>query len=178
MEQSKESLSVKVQLRVKDVLRYNMFVAYRSWFSKLIVLVGVGIWVWLIYKIVTSPLRFDLFLSQNIIMIVLGVFIVLATPMKVWRITATQMQSPIFSGTSEYVFSKEDIFIRINELEDTVPWTTYSFIRETKHDFRFFVDPVQAQIIPKHCMNTDEQKILRKLISEANPKEVYKIQEV
>ena len=178
MEQSKESLDIKVQLRIKDVLRYNMFVAYRSWVSKLILCVGIGVWIWLIYKIVTSPLRFDIFLSHNIMFIMLGIFIVLATPMKVWRITATQMQSPIFSGVSEYCFSEASIFIRINELEDTVSWNTYSFIRETKHDFRFFVDPVQAQIIPKHCMTAEEMCMLRALIKDANPKEVYKLLKV
>lgn len=176
--QNEQKLAIDVKLQIKDVLRYNMYIAYKSWFSKLILVVGVGLGGWMIYQMATTTKRFDIFLSENILMIMLAIFILLATPLKVWRITATQMQSPIFSGVSHYEWTKDSIYIRINDLEDTITWNTYSYITETKKDFRFFVDKVQAQIIPKHNMSSAEVSVLRKLIQEANPKEVYNIKKV
>lgn len=170
-----EQLAIDVKLQIKDVLRYNMYIAYKSWFSKIVLVVGVLLCGWMLYRVSITTQRLDIFISENILMIMLAIFILIATPLKVWRITAAQMQSPIFSGVSHYGFSKEGIYIRINELEDTVQWETYSYIQETKKDFRFFVDKVQAQIIPKHNMTKEQVEVLRKLIREANPKEVYRL---
>ena len=176
--ENKEKLAIDVKLQIKDVLRYNMYIAYKSWFSKIVLVVGVLLCGWMIYLFATTTKSLDVFISENIIMLMLSVFILIATPLKVWRITAAQMQSPIFSGVSHYEFTKESIYIRVNALEDTVTWNTYSYMMETNKDFRFFVDKVQAQIIPKHNMTTEEVSLLRKLIQEANPKEVYNIKKV
>lgn len=178
MAETSKKVDLNVKLKIKDVLRYNMHIAYKSWFSKLLLVVGIGMCGWLAYRFATTTQRLDIFFSENVIFIMLAVFILIGTPMKVWRITATQMQSPIFSGTSRYSFSREGIHIGIQDMEDTVGWETYIFIKETSQDFRFFVDRVQAQIIPKHNMTTEQVGDLRTLIKEANPKEVYSIKKV
>ncbi len=48
-------------------------------------------------------------------------------------------------------------------------------IIETNTDFRFFVDSVQAQIIPKHGMQDEQVQQLRDLIKNANPDEIYNL---
>ena len=65
-----ETLAVDVKLQVKDVLRYNMYVAYRSWFSKIILVIGIVLFGWMAYRMATTTDRFDIFLSHNILMII------------------------------------------------------------------------------------------------------------
>ena len=168
-------LELQIKLKVKDVLRYNLWVAYRSIVSKLMLILGIGLTGWLIYKVSINTGRLDVFISQNIIWIVLAVFILIATPLKVWTITANQMQAPIFSEVSTYIFTKDNIYMKIGDLEDTVSWDTYMRIVETNKDFRFFVDKVQAQIFPKHNMTVQQITGLRALIKEAKHEASYKL---
>ena len=172
MTQTKE-LKLDVKMKVSDVWRYNVWVAYRTVFSKVLVAIGFGILGWFLYKLATNTGRLDLFFADNIIWLILIFFILLAKPFKIWNITATQMQSPVFSGTTNYVFSKENIYLKVGELEDTVSWDTYIRIIETKKDFRFFVDAVQAQIIPKHNMSKEQIQALKTLIKETKSEGTY-----
>lgn len=168
-----KSVAVEVKLKLKDVLRYNMFVAYRSVFSKVMTGVGVALLVYFFYKLANRTVTLDLFIATNFLWIMLPVLLLVVKPWKVWTITATQMQSPIFSGTSKYCFSQEGISLKVGDLEDTVPWETYIKIVETKNDFRFFVDQVQAQIIPKHNMTQDQIAGLKVVIKASNPESIY-----
>lgn len=168
-------LELQIKLKVGDVFRYNLWVAYRSVVSKLMLLLGVGLTGWLIYKVSTDTGRLDIFISQNILWIMLAVFILIGTPFKVWTITATQMQAPIFSGISKYVFTPENIYMQVADLEDTVSWDTYIKIVETNKDFRFFVDKIQAQIFPKHNMTQEQIKTLKTFIKEAKDQAAYKL---
>lgn len=168
-------VELNIKLKVGDVLRYNLWVAYRSVVSKGLLVLGVGLLGWLTYKVTVNTGRLDVFISQNILWIMLAIFILIATPFKVWTITATQMQSPIFSGVSKYIFTAESIYIQVGELEDTVSWDTYIKVVETGKDFRFFVDKVQAQILPKHNMNNEQVKVLRDLVKQAKDATAYKL---
>lgn len=169
MKQNQQNqLNLKIKLKIQDVLKYNLYVAYRSWFSRLIVLLGIGMCGYVVYQLTTTQERLDVFIAQHIVFIMLSVFILFSTPLKVWRITATQMQSPIFSGVSTYCFTPEAITIKVGDLEDTVQWSTYSRIVETTSDFRLFVDAVQAQILPKHNMTKEEINTLRQMIKAAH----------
>ncbi|MGL6173092.1 MAG: YcxB family protein [Cellulosilyticaceae bacterium] len=175
MSEQNKNVDVDVKLKVSDVLRFNMHIAYKSVFSKVVLALGVGLLVFLVYKFMTRTAPLDIFISENILFIMLPIFILIATPWKVWNITASQMQSPIFANGSKYIFYPDKIYIQAGELADEVPWETYSRIIETGKDFRFFVDKVQAQIVPKHNMTEMQIKELRELIKSANPKEVYKV---
>lgn len=170
-----KTVDVQVKLRLKDVLRYNMYVAYRSVFSKVMTGVGVALLVYFFYKLATRTVSLDLFIATNFLWIMLPVLLLVVKPWKVWTITATQMQSPIFSGTSYYCFKEQGISLKVGDLEDTVPWETYVKIVETKHDFRFFVDAVQAQIVPKHNMTKTQMVDLRVLIEASNPETIYQL---
>ena len=173
MEKQKD-VAVNIKFKVADVLRYNMYVAYKSIVSKGMVVVGIALLVWLGYKFATRPATtpLDLFIAQNIVLIVLPIFILIATPLKVWKITALQMQTPVFAKGATYHFFVDGIDMKIEGMEDRVPWETYCRIQETKKDFRFFVDKVQAQLVPKHNMTADQITDLRAIIRAANPAEL------
>ena len=55
-------LELQIKLKVKDVLRYNLWVAYRSIVSKLMLILGVGLTGWLIYKVSVNTGRLDVFI--------------------------------------------------------------------------------------------------------------------
>lgn len=169
----KDSLELNVKCKIADVFRYNMYIAYQSIVSKLMVVVGLLLIGFLVYRYTIRITTLDVFLAQNIILIILPIFIMIATPWKVWNITALQMQAPVFTQGVTYTFYVDKIHLETPELEDDVPWETYSRIVETQKDFRFFVDRVQAQIIPKHTMTKEEQEKLKALIKEANPEAIY-----
>ncbi|ONI40406.1 hypothetical protein AN639_12775 [Candidatus Epulonipiscium fishelsonii] len=168
-------LEVKVKLKVSDVFRYNMYVGYRGLLNKIFLFIGFILAGYVVYKFGIRQVSIGVFASQNIVWIILSVFMLIGKPLKIWKITAIQMQSPIFASTSIYIFQKEHIYIELADLKDTVPWETYSKIIETKKDFRLFVNPVQAQIIPKHVMNNEQIDKLREIIKQANPTEIYKL---
>ncbi|MHC1750014.1 MAG: YcxB family protein [Cellulosilyticaceae bacterium] len=170
-----EGLHLNVKFKVVDVFRYNLYVAYQSIVSKILVIVGIALIGWLVYKFQHRIVDMDIFITQNIVWIILPIFILIATPWKVWTITATQMQAPVFSKGAEYDFYKDKIVLTANDMTDEVPWETYRKIIETSNDFRFFVDKVQAQILPKHNMDARQITELKKIIKEANPKEIYKL---
>ena len=171
--QCNKDVAVKVKFKVADVLRYNMHVAYQSIVSKGLVVVGVLLLAWLVYKFIVRTAPLDLFIAQNIVLIILPIFILIATPFKVWKITAIQMQTPVFAKGATYHFFVDGIDMKVDTMEDKVPWETYCRIKETNKDFRFYVDKVQAQLLPKHNMSTEQIKDLREIIMAANPKEIY-----
>lgn len=173
--EKEEGLHLSIKFKVADVFRYNLYVAYQSIVSKILVVVGIALIGWFVYKFQHRMVDMDIFITQNIIWIILPVFILVATPWKVWTITATQMQAPVFAKGVEYDFYADKIILKAGEMMDEVPWETYSKIVETSNDFRLFVDKVQAQILPKHNMSEEQITSLKKLIKAANPKEIYKL---
>ncbi|MGL4344755.1 MAG: YcxB family protein, partial [Cellulosilyticaceae bacterium] len=164
-----QTVEVQVKLKLADMFRYNMYVAYRSVFSKVMTVIGVALLGFFFYKVNTRTVSLDLFIATNFLWIMLPVLLLVVKPWKVWTITATQMQSPIFSGTSYYTFSPASITLKVGDLEDAVPWETYSQIVETNKDFRFFVDKVQAQLVPKHNLEAKQIEDLRAVIKASNP---------
>lgn len=173
--QENKDLTLDVKFQIKDIWRYNMYIAYRTVFSRLVVVAGLTLVAWLIYKGMNRTVTLDVYLSQNILYIALAILMLVTKVWRIWTITATQMQSPIFSGKTHYRFSQTAIYMQVSDLEDTVSWETYAKIVETKHDFRLFVDEVQAQIIPKHNMTNDQLEAFRALVRGANPPERYRL---
>jgi Co/Zn/Cd efflux system component len=177
MENQEKSVVVNVNYKLADILRYNMHVAYQSIVSKGMVAVGIILLAILGYKFANRTAPLDLFIAQNIVLIILPIFILIATPLKVWKITALQMQNPIFSQGATFKFYPNIIHLSVQETSEEVPWATYCFIKETKKDFRFFVDKVQAQLLPKHGMSHEQIQDLRAIIRTANPDELIELHE-
>jgi len=89
-------------------------------------------------------------------------------PWRVWKITLSQMQMPSFAFGVKYVFSKDIITLCVGENAEDIKWDTFKEIVETSKDFRFFVDKVRAQIIPKHNLDVNELNMFKSIIKEAS----------
>lgn len=170
MENKKEStLSLGVKFKVKDVLRYNMSVAMKNVVNELVLAVGAFSLIFFFYKMVKVGERFDVFIAKNIVFLIVPALIFMMIPWRVWKITLTQMQSPAFSGGVHYTFRTSGILLDLGEASEDMPWDAFVKIVEKKHDFRFYVNKVSAQIIPKHNMDQAQLEMLRSIIKEAAP---------
>lgn len=168
-EQNSTSLSLDVKFKVKDVLRYNWSVARKNLVNCIVLGIGVLVLVYYFYKMFTSPERLDIFIAHNIMLLVVPLLIFVTIPWKVWQITVGQMQQPAFAYGVNYTFTKNSILLDIGEASEEMPWDLFVKIVETKHDFRFYINSVSAQIIPKHNMSGEQLEMLRKMIKEAAP---------
>lgn len=168
-EQKTLSLPLEVKFKVKDVLRYNVSVARKNITNCLVMLLGIGVLVYFFFRMATTGERLDIFLAKNIALLIVPLLVFLMLPWKVWKITAVQMQQPAFAYGVQYTFSKEGILLDIGEASDEMSWDLFVKIVESKHDFRFYINKVSAQIIPKHNMNEEQVGVLRQIIREAAP---------
>ncbi|ONI47682.1 hypothetical protein AN643_04115 [Candidatus Epulonipiscioides saccharophilum] len=167
-------MEIKVKLTFVDIFRYNLNVGYKSIFSKVILLIGFLLLALLIYNFSIAQGPFLDIVSKNIILIIVVFLALLSKFIKIWKITAMQATTPTFQEIFIYKFSSDSIYLQYGDNSDTVLWNIYEKVEETKNDFRFFVDSVQAQIVPKHCLkNADELNSLREIIEQALPEEKY-----
>lgn len=168
-EQKSTELSLDVKFKVKDVLRYNLSVARKNTVNCIVMGFGALVLIYYFYKMFTSPERLDIFVAKNIMLLVVPLLIFAMIPWKVWQITLTQMQQPAFAYGVNYTFSKNHILLDIGEASEEMPWDLFVKIVETKHDFRFYINNVSAQIIPKHNMSKEQLEALRQMIKDTAP---------
>lgn len=168
-EQRSTELSLDVKFKVKDVLRYNLSVARKNIVNCIVMGFGALVLIYYFYKMFTSLERLDIFVAKNIMLLVVPLLIFAMIPWKVWQITLTQMQQPAFAYGVSYTFSKNYILLDIGEASEEMPWDLFVKIVETKHDFRFYINNVSAQIIPKHNMSKEQLEELRRMIKETAP---------
>ncbi len=165
--ESEKELLANVRFKVKDVLRYNMSIAFRSLKNKVILLAGVVLLGVYFYKLFTRTIALDLFVANNIILLLVPVMIFLLIPWRVWKITLMQMQTPAFAGGVIYTFLLDKIILDVGTMKDEIKWDLFVRIVETKKDLRFFVDEVQAQLIPKHNLTPKQLKCLKDIAKKA-----------
>jgi hypothetical protein len=168
-------LKIQVKCKVNDIFRYNLWVGYKSFLNKVIAIVGLGLIVYFLYGAINTTSTLDVFVAQNLLVLLLGLFLVVGKPLNIWKITMMQMQTPALAKGTTYVFSAENISLSLGDLSEEIKWDVYTKIVETKNDFRFFVSQVEAQLIPKHMINEAQMKQLRALIKEALPEEKYQL---
>lgn len=168
-EQKTLSLPLEVKFKVKDVLRYNVSVARKNLVNCLVMLLGIGVLGYFFYRMAITNERLDIFLTKNLALLIVPLLVFMMLPWRVWKITATQMQQPAFAYGVQYNFSKEGILLDIGEASDEMSWELFVKIVESKHDFRFYINKVSAQIIPKHNMDEAQIQLLRQIIREAAP---------
>lgn len=162
-------LSLDVKFKVKDVLRYNLSVARKNIVNCIVLGLGALVLFFFFYKLFTSPERIDVFIAKNVMLLVVPLLIFVMIPWKVWQITLTQMQQPAFANGVNYTFSKENIILDIGNASEAMSWDLFVKIVETKHDFRFYINKISAQIIPKHNMTSQELQILKQMIQDVAP---------
>lgn len=168
-EQKAPLLPLDIKFKVKDVLRYNLSVARKNIVNCIVLGLGGLVLIYFFYKMFTTPERLDVFIAKNVMLLVVPLLIFMMIPWKVWQITLAQMQQPAFAYGVNYTFSKEHILLDIGEASEEMPWDLFVKIVETKHDFRFYINNISAQIIPKHNMTAEELEILKIMIKEAAP---------
>jgi hypothetical protein len=172
--QTYEELMIDVKFKVADVLRYNMSVALKSIANKLALLIGGILFGFFIYKLFNRDIPLDLFIVQNIMLIVIPGIIFIMIPWRTWQVTLAQMQLPAFAFGVTYTFSQHKITLDVGESKEEMPWDLFIQIKETKNDFRFFVDTVRAQLIPKHNFSKEELGVFKRIAAQATEKEVCK----
>lgn len=168
-EQKIPLLPLDIKFKVKDVLRYNLSVAIKNIVNCMVLGLGGLVLIYFFYRMFTTPERLDVFIAKNVMLLVVPLLIFMMIPWKVWQITLSQMQQPAFAYGVKYIFSKEHIVLDIGEASEEMSWDLFVKIIETKHDFRFYINQVSAQIIPKHNMTEEELQILKGIIKEAAP---------
>ena len=168
MEHKKE-LTAKINFKISDVWRFNLSVAMKNIVNAVTMLIGAGVLVFFFYKMFTSEVSIDIFISKNVMLLIIPILIFALIPWKVWQITLHQMQMPAFAEGVTYSFNEEGVTLDTGEAKEDVKWDIFTHIVETKKDFRFYVNAVSAQIIPKHNLNEQEQQLLKQIIKEALP---------
>ncbi len=169
-----QSLTVDVKFKLQDILRYNMAIAWKSLANKIVCLIGIGLLIYYFYKMANRDVALDTFITQNVLYIMVPILIFVLIPWRVWKVTLTQMQVPAFAYGVTYVFTPESITLDLGEAKDEMPWTTFISIVETKKDFRFFVDGVRAQLLPKHNLNAEQLACFKKIAQEATAPHICK----
>lgn len=170
-----DSLTLDVKFKVKDVLRYNISVALKSIANIVALGLGLIVIIYFFYKMSTRTVGLDIFISQNIIWLIIPALIFMLIPWRVWQITLSQMQMKNFAYGVTYVFSKDSIILDLGDDKDEVKWDIFVKIIETKYDFRFYVNNISAQIIPKHNLSKEDIVAFRAIIKQAVDNTVYKL---
>lgn len=165
-EQKDTVLSLPIKFKFKDVLRYNISVASKNIVNCIVMAIGIGVLVYFFYKMFTTGERIDVFIANHIVLCLVPVLIFVMIPWRVWKITASQMQQPAFAYGVTYTFSADHIVLDIGDASEEMTWDVFVKIVETKHDFRFYVNAISAQIIPKHNMTKEQLQVLKKIIGE------------
>lgn len=168
-EQQVSILSLDVKFKVKDVLRYNLSVARKNIVNCMVLGLGGFVLIYFFYRMFITPERLDVFIAKNVMLLVVPLLIFIMIPWRVWQITLSQMQQPAFAYGVNYTFSKEHILLDIGDASEEMPWDLFVKVVETKHDFRFYINDISAQIIPKHNMTAEELDILKVMIKEVAP---------
>lgn len=165
-----ENLRIKTKLRFKDGLRYNLYIAYNTTLNYIFFVLSIVSMGMFIYNMITSPESLDVRFTQSFMLLIPPFIFFVNIPVKVWKATVTLLDNPVLKDEVIYIFSKENIVLETSQGEADVSWDNYVRIVETKHDFRLFMDKVQAQIIPKYQMEKNQVEKLRSIIKEAvNP---------
>ena len=168
-------LEIKTKIRFKDAFRYNTYVAYRSTMTRIFVglsILSMGVFV---YNVINGAGRIDENFAQSFSLLIPPFILCVLIPTRVWRATKALLDSQILKDEVTYLFDQEKITLRTSQGEADIQWDSYVRIAETRHDFRFFMDQVQAQIIPKYSLTQEEIQKLKTIIKASADSKVVKL---
>lgn len=172
-----QGLKLDVKFKVKDVLRYNMSVAWKNLLNKILMVIGVLVAIYFVYQMCTTDMGWDVYLSQHIIILLVPILIFALIPWRVWQVTVAQMQMKQFAYGVTYEFTKDSVHLDLGEDQDTVSWDVFVKVVETKHDFRLYMNAVSAQIIPKHNLTNEQIKAFREVVKTAKTSGTYQLKQ-
>ena len=166
-----QQLEIKAKMRFRDALRYHLYVAYSTLTNRIFAflsLISLGMFT---YSMVSSDASIDVRFAKSFALLIPPFIFFVVIPMKVWKATAALLDSQLLKEEAVYIFSLEKVILKTLQGQADIQWDEYVKIIETRHDIRFFMDKVQAQIIPKYCLTQEEKQALRGIIIQAgNPK--------
>ena len=172
------SLRIKTKLRFRDGLRYNLYVAYNTTLNYIFLVLSIVSLGMFIYNMIQSDASIDVRFAQSFMLLIPPFIFFVTIPVKVWKATVALLQNPVLKDEVVYIFSQEKIIFETSQGEADVAWDSYMRIVETKHDFRLFMDKVQAQIIPKYALDQIEIQELHSIIQSAVDPKIVKLQQV
>ncbi len=166
-----QQLEIKTKMRFRDAFRYNLFVAYNTVGNRVFVVLSVISLGIFIYYMINGGGRIDERFARAFALLVPPFIFFIMIPVKVWKATGALLNSQILKDEAIYIFSLEKITLKTPQGQADIKWNEYVSIVETRHDIRFFMDKVQAQIIPKYNLTQEEIEKLRQIIGQgADPR--------
>ena len=170
-----QRLEIKIKMRFRDAFRYNTYVAYRSAATRIFVglsLLSMGLFI---YNMINGAGRMDENFAQSFALLIPPFIFFILIPTRVWKATGALLGSQILKDEATYLFDQEKITLRTSQGEADIQWDSYVRIAETRHDFRFFMDQVKAQIIPKYSLTQEEIQKLKTIIKASADSKVVKL---
>lgn len=164
------TMKIRTKLRFKEAFRYNLHIAFTNIINYIFLILGIIGLAMFVNNMMTMDASMDVRFSKSFVFLIPPFLFITNVPLRIWKESVKLLNNPILKDEVIYIFSKEDITFQTSQGEANTKWEDYVKIIETKHDFRLFMDRVQAQIIPKYSLNNQEIEQLRDIIKEtANP---------
>lgn len=170
-----ESLEIKSKLRFRDGLRYNVSIACSKPLNYVFLIVGIASLGLFVYNMMTADTTMDVRFSQSFVLLIPPFLFFANVPVGVWKATAELLRNPILKDEVVYRLTKDKILLETSQGQAEVNWDSYTRIVESKHDFRLFMDRVQAQVIPKYSLDEEEIQAIRRIINEAVDPQIVKL---
>jgi len=174
-ENMNEQLEVKIKMRFRDALRYHLYVAYSTMVNRIFALLSLTSLGMFIYSMITGNATMDVRFAKSFALLIPPFIFFVMIPVKVWKATAALLDSQLLKEEAIYIFDVEKVTLKTSQGQAEIQWDEYIRIVETRHDIRFFMDKIQAQIIPKYGLTGQEKQILRGIIAQAAGPQITKI---
>lgn len=160
----KKPLEITTRMRFRDALRYNLYVAYSTTINRIFCILSVISLGMFIYSMVKGAAPVDQRFTQSFGLLIPPFIFFVTIPMKVWKATGALINTDLLKYDVTYIFTQDKIILKTIQGEAELTWDDYIKVTETKWDFRFFVDKVQAQVIPKYSLSKEQIEQLAQLI--------------
>lgn len=168
-------LEIKTKMRFKDALRFNLYIAYQSIGNRIFSVLSMLSLGFFVFNMINGSARLDEKFAQSFALLIPPFIFFILIPTKVWKATGALIGSQILKDEVVYGFTKEKITLKTSQGEADIKWDDYVRIVETGHDFRFFMDRVQAQMIPKYSLTKEEIQKLRSMIETSAGSHIIKL---
>jgi len=173
-----EQLEIKTKIRFRDALRYHLYVAYSTIVNRIFAVLSLMSLGMFIYSMITGGATIDVRFARSFALLIPPFIFFVMIPVKVWKATAALLDSQLLKEEAIYIFDLEKVTLKTSQGKADIKWDEYVRIVETRHDIRFFMDKIQAQIIPKYSLTGQQKQILRGIIVQAADPQITKLKPV
>ena len=171
-------LEIKTKMRFRDALRYHLYVAYSTTVNRIFAVLSFASLGMFIYSMISGDATMDVRFAKSFALLIPPFIFFVVIPVKVWKATAALLDSQLLKEEAIYIFNLEKVTLKTSQGEADIQWDEYVKIIETRHDIRFFMDKIQAQIIPKYCLTQQQKQALCEIIAQAADPKIIKLKSV